>query len=151
MANTYTQLYAHVVFSVKGRSGQISADWKEDLYKYIGGIIKYRKQKLMVVGGMNDHIHLLVGFNPACTLSDLVRDIKAGSSKWINEKKLATGRFEWQTGYGAFTVGQSQVDKVVKYILNQEEHHRKKTFREEYLEFLKAYQVEYNPDYVFDI
>ena len=151
MANTYTQLYVHVVFSVKVRSGQISTDWKEELYKYIGGIIKYRKQKLMVIGGMNDHIHLLIGFNPACTLSDLIRDIKSNSSKWINEKRLAMGRFEWQSGYGAFTIGQSQVGKVLKYILNQEEHHRKKTFREEYIEFLKAYQVDYNPDYVFDI
>ena len=105
----------------------------------------------MVIGGMNDHIHLLIGFNPACTLSDLIRDIKSNSSKWINEKRLAMGRFEWQSGYGAFTIGQSQVGKVLKYILNQEEHHRKKTFREEYIEFLKAYQVDYNPDYVFDI
>lgn len=150
MANTYTQLYAHVVFSVKGRSSQISNDWKEELYKYISGIIKYRKQKLMVIGGISDHIHLLIGFNPACTLSDLVRVIKSNSSKWINERRLAMGRFEWQTGYGAFTIGQSQVGRVVKYILNQEEHHSKKTFREEYIEFLKAYQVEYTPEYVFD-
>jgi putative transposase len=121
------------------------------LYKYIGGIIKYRRQKLMVIGGMNDHIHLLTGFSPACALSDLVRDIKAGSSKWINEKRLAIGRFEWQSGYGAFTIGQSQVNRIVKYILNQEEHHRVKTFKEEYLDFLNAYEVEYNPDYLFDI
>ena len=151
MANTYTQLYVHIVFSVKGRSSQISADWKEELYKYINGVTKYRKQKLMVIGGISNHIHLLIGFNPACPLSDLMREIKSNSSKWINEKRLATGRFEWQSGYGAFTIGQSQVDKVAKYILNQEEHHWTKTFREEYIEFLKAYKVDYNPDYVFDI
>lgn len=151
MANTYTQLYVHVVFSVKGRSGQISPHWKEELYKYISGIIKYKKQKLMVISGMRDHIHLLIGYNPACTLSDLVRDIKSGSSKWINEKRMAMGRFEWQSGYGAFTIGQSQVDRVINYIQNQEQHHGKKTFKEEYIDFLKAYKVEYNPDYLFDL
>jgi putative transposase len=109
-----------------------------------------KKQKPMVMNGVSDHIHMLVGFNPSCSISDLVRDIKANSSKWINEKRFAMGRFEWQTGFGAFTIGQSQVDRVAKYILNQEVHHRKKTFREEYIDFLKAYEVEYNPDYVFD-
>ena len=104
----------------------------------------------MVIGGMNDHIHLLIGFNPAYAISDLVREIKSSSSKWINEERLAMGKFEWQSGYGAFTIGQSQVDRVAKYILKQEEHHRKKTFKEEYIEFLKAYQIDYNPDYVFD-
>jgi putative transposase len=150
MANTYTQLYIHVVFSVKGRSRQISTDWKEELYRYISGIIKYRNQKLMIIGGMGDHIHILIGFHPACVLSDLVRDIKSNSSKWVNENRLATGRFEWQTGYGAFTIGQSQVDKVISYIKNQEAHHSNRTFHDEYLDFLKAYKVEYNPEYVFD-
>lgn len=151
MANTYTQLYVHIVFSVKGRSNQISPEWKEELYKYISGKITAKKQKPMVMNGVSDHIHILVGFNPSCSISDLVRDIKANSSKWINDKRFAMGKFEWQTGFGAFTIGQSQVDRVAKYILNQEVHHRKKTFREEYIDFLKAYQVEYNPDYVFDI
>lgn len=150
MANTYTQLYVHVVFSVKGRSCQISTDWKEELYRYISGIIKYRNQKLMIIGGMKDHIHILIGFHPACVLSDLVRDKKSNSSKWVNENRLATGRFEWQTGYGAFTIGQSQVDKIINYIKNQEAHHSKRTFRDEYLDFLKAYKVEYNLEYVFD-
>lgn len=104
----------------------------------------------MVINGMPDHLHLLIGFNPDCSLSDLVRDIKANSSKWINEKKLVLGKFEWQTGFGAFTVGQSQIQAVVSYILNQEEHHKKKTFRKEYIEFLKGYQIEFKKEYLFE-
>ncbi len=150
MANTYTQLYVHVVFAVKGRTNLISKKWKEELYKYITGIITNKNQKLMIINGMPDHIHLLIGFKPDCSLSDMVRDIKANSSKFINEKKLIPGKFEWQTGFGAFTVGQSQIEKVVNYILTQEEHHKKKTFREEYIEFLNAYQIDFKTEYIFD-
>jgi putative transposase len=150
MANTYTQLYAHVVFAVKGRDHVISPKWKENLFKYINGIITNKDQKLMVINGMPDHLHLLIGFNPDCRLSDLVRDIKANSSRWINENHFIAGRFEWQTGFGAFSIGQSQIDKTVKYILNQEEHHSRKTFKEEYIEFLIAYHVDYKQEYVFD-
>jgi len=150
MANTYTQLYAHVVFAVKGRGNLISNSWKEELYKYITGIITNKNQKLMIVNGMPDHIHLLAGFKPDCSLSDLVRDIKANSSKFINEKKWGLGKFEWQTGFGAFTIGQSQIDRVVNYILTQEEHHKKKTFREEYVEFLNAYKIDYKSEYIFE-
>jgi putative transposase len=150
MANTYTQLYVHIVFAVKGRTNLISRTWKEELYKYISGTITGKKQKLMAINGMPDHIHLLIGFNPDCTISDLVRDIKANASKWINDKGYAFGKFEWQSGFGAFTIGQSQIDRVFKYIANQEEHHKIKTFREEYIDFLKAYQVEFNIQYVFD-
>lgn len=148
MANTYTQLYAHIVFAVKGRTNLISSQWKDELYKYISGILSGKKQKLMAINGMNDHIHLLIGFKPDCSISDLIRDIKSNSSKWINEKGFFMGRFEWQSGFGAFTIGQSQIDRIYKYIENQEEHHRKKTFREEYIDFLKAYKVEYNLDYI---
>ena len=150
MANTYTQLYVHVVFAVKGRTNLISKKWKEELYKYITGIITNKNQKLMIINGMPDHIHLLIGFKPDCSLSDLVRDIKANSSKFINEKKFIPGNFEWQTGFGAFTVGQSQIEKVINYILTQEEHHKKKTFREEYIEFLNAYQIDFKTEYIFD-
>ena len=150
MANTYTQLYVHIVFAVKGRGNLVSHSWKEELYKYITGIITNKNQKLMIVNGMPDHIHLLVGFKPDCSLSDLVRDIKANSSKFINEKKWVPGKFEWQTGFGAFTIGQSQIDRVVNYILTQEDHHKKKTFREEYVEFLNAYKIEYKSEYIFD-
>ena len=150
MANTYTQLYTHVVFAVKGRSNLISKKWKETLYQYITGIITHKNQKLMVINGMPDHIHILISLKPDCVLSDLVRDIKANSSKWINENKFVLGKFEWQTGFGAFSVSQSQVQTVINYILNQEEHHKKKTFREEYIEFLNAYQIDFKKEYIFD-
>jgi len=150
MANTYTQLYIHIVFAVKGRANLISLKWKTKLYQYITGIITNKNQKLMIINGMLDHLHLLIGLKPDCNLSDLVRDIKANSSKWINENKLLAGNFEWQAGFGAFTVGQSQIQTAINYILNQEEHHRKKTFREEYIEFLNAYQIDYKMEYIFD-
>ncbi|MCB9308867.1 MAG: IS200/IS605 family transposase [Lewinellaceae bacterium] len=150
MPNTYTQLYVHVVFAVKGRANLISQSWKENLYQYITGIITNKNQKLMVINGMPDHLHILIGLKPDCNLSDLVRDIKANSSKWINENKWVVGKFEWQTGFGAFSVGQSQRLIVVNYILNQEEHHKKKTFKEEYIEFLTAYQIDFKPEYTFE-
>lgn len=150
MANTYTQLYFHIVFAVKGRSNYISEQWKDELYKYIAGIIANKNQKLMIVNGVPNHVHLLIGTKPNCNLSDLIRDIKANSSKWINEKKFTNFHFEWQTGFGAFTVSQSGVPKVIEYIKNQEEHHRKKTFKEEYVEFLKAYQIDFKDEYLFD-
>jgi putative transposase len=150
MPNTYTQLYVHVVVAVKGRANLISRSWKENLYQYITGIITNKNQKLMVINGMPDHLHILIGLRPDCNLSDLIRDIKANSSKWINENKWVAGKFEWQTGFGAFTVGQSQVQAVVKYILNQEEHHKKKTFRDEYIEFLTAYQIDFKTEYIFE-
>ena len=109
MANTYTQLYFHIVFAVKGRSNYISEQWKDELYKYISGIIANKDQKLMIVNGVPNHIHLLIGTKPNCNLSDLIRDIKANSAKWINEKKFTNFHFEWQTGFGAFTVSQSVV------------------------------------------
>jgi REP element-mobilizing transposase RayT len=139
-----------VVFAVKGRSNLISKKWKETLYQYITGIITHKNQKLMIINGMPDHIHILIGLKPDCVLSDLVRDIKANSSKWINENKFVLGKFEWQTGFGAFSVSQSQVQTVINYILNQEEHHKKKTFREEYIEFLNAYQIDFKKEYIFD-
>lgn len=150
MANTYTQLYFHIVFAVKGRNNFISNQWKDELYKYISGIIANKDQKLMIVNGMPNHVHLLIGTKPNCNLSDLIRDIKANSSKWINEKKFTNFHFEWQTGFGAFTVSQSGVPKAIEYIKNQEEHHRKKTFKEEYVEFLKAYQIDFKDEYLFD-
>ncbi len=151
MANTYTQLYVHVVFAVKGRANLIAHGRKEELYKYISGIISHKNQKTMIINGISDHIHLLIGLKPDSNLSDLIRDIKANSSKFINEKKWIEGKFEWQTGFGAFSVGQSQIEKVVQYIQNQEEHHRKKTFREEYVDFLKAYKIDYKTDYIFEV
>jgi len=149
MANTYTQLYFHVVFAVKGRSNLISVNWKDELYKYITGIVANKHQKLMIINGMPNHIHLLIGTKPNCNLSDLVRDIKTNSSKWINEKRFVNGKFEWQTGFGAFTLGQSQTPRIIDYIKNQEEHHKKQTFKEEYMSFLETYKIDFKSKYIF--
>jgi len=150
MADTYTQIYIHVIFTVQGRQNLISKQYKDELYKYITGIIQSKKQKVIVIGGMPDHIHILIGIKPDIALSDLVRDVKANSSKFINEKRWVVGKFSWQEGFGAFSYSQSQLDSIASYIKNQEKHHSKKTFREEYLELLKKFDVEYNPKYIFD-
>ena len=149
MANTYTQLYFHIVFAVKGRNNHISIKWKDELYKYITGIVSNKNQKMMIINGMPDHLHLLIGTKPNCNLSDLVRDIKANSSKWINEKHFVNRKFEWQTGFGAFTLGQSQLPKIINYIKQQEKHHKIKTFKEEYIDFLKAYEIDFKNKYIF--
>ena len=150
MANTYTQIYIHIVFAVKGRQSLIPESRKEELYKYITGIIKKRDQKMLAVNGMSDHIHILIGMKPTIALSDLVRDFKAGSSGFINEKKWLRGKFNWQEGFGAFSYSRSQVDTVIKYIMNQEQHHKKKTFKEEYIEFLKKFDLDYEEKYLFE-
>jgi putative transposase len=148
MANTYTQLYAHVVFAVKGRKCCIGHEWKNNLFQYITGIVTNKGQKIMSINGVGDHIHILIGFNPECAISSLIRDIKANSSRWINREKLINSRFEWQKGFGAFTIGQSQVGRVANYIENQEKHHQKKSFGEEYIAFLKAYEIDYDPKFL---
>jgi len=150
MANTYTQIFIHVIFAVKGRMNLIPKDKKDEMYGYIGGIVNNKSHKLYVVNGMPDHVHLLFGFNPSESLSDLVKEIKRNSSKFINENKWFVGKFEWQHGYGAFSCSKSHVDKVFNYIRNQEEHHKKTTFREEYIAFLKKYEVEYDERYIFE-
>lgn len=150
MANTYTQIYIQIVFAVKGRQNLISKENREELHRYITGIVSNRKQKLFAVFAMPDHIHLLISINPTLSVSDLVRDIKAGTSKFINDKKWINGKFNWQEGYGAFSYSRSSVDSVIKYILNQEEHHSKKTFREEYLELMEKFEIAYDPKYVFE-
>ena len=150
MANTYTQIYFHIVFAVKGRNNIILSKWKVELYKYISGIISNKNQKLFTINGMPNHIHLLIGTKPNCNLSDLIRDIKSNSSKWINEKQFTNGKFEWQTGFGAFSIGQSQLPKIINYIKKQEEHHRTKTFKEEYINFLNAYDIDYKTEYIFN-
>jgi REP element-mobilizing transposase RayT len=150
MANTYSQIYIHIVFAVKGRQNLISKNWNDELYKYITGIITNEKQKLIVINGMPDHIHILVGLKPDKSLSDLVRDIKANSSRFINEKKWINGKFEWQTGFGAFLYNHSQLTNVINYIQNQENHHKEKTFKEEYVEFLESFDVDYKNEYLFE-
>jgi len=150
MANTYTQIYIQIVFAVKGRRSLIPKNRKEELHKYIAGIIKKRNQKPLAIHCMPDHAHVLVGLKPTIAISDLVRDIKAGSSGFINEMNWIKQKFNWQEGFGAFSYGHSQLDRIIRYINNQEEHHRKRTFREEYHEFLARFHVDYNEQYLFD-
>ena len=149
MSNTYTQIYIHIVFAVKGRRNLIPKEYKTELHGYIMGIIKNKKQTVIQINSMPDHIHILVGITPDTTVSGLVRDIKANSSKFINQKRWVIGRFEWQVGFGAFSYSRSQLDDLVKYIKNQEKHHMRKTFREEYLEILKRFNVNYDERYIF--
>lgn len=150
MANTYSQIYIQIVFAVKGRDNLIASRWKQELYKYITGIITNEGQKLNAINGMPDHVHILVGLKPTKALSELVRDIKANSSRFMNDNQWVLGKFEWQEGFGAFSYSHSQIPNVVKYIENQEEHHKVKTFRDEYLEFLKLYDVDFKHEYVFE-
>lgn len=149
MANTYTQIHLHLIFAVKYRTGIIQSTWKDELYKYITGIIQSNNHKLLIINGMPDHIHILVGIRPNQSVSELLQDIKGSSSKWINEKGFVKGKFEWQEGFGAFSYGKSQIKDVIKYIEKQEEHHKRRTFREEYLAFLDAFEVEYDEKYIF--
>jgi putative transposase len=149
MANTYTQIQIHFVFAVKFRHGIIQSKWKEDLYKYIAGIIQNNNHKLLAINGMPDHIHILIGLRPAQSISDLMKEVKQSSSKWINDNKLINGHFEWQEGYGAFSYSKSQINQVINYIQNQELHHKKKTFEEEYLDFLEKFEIDYDEKFIF--
>jgi len=135
MAGTYSQIYIQVVFAVKGRENLIHKSWRDELHKYISGIITAKQQKSIIVNGVSDHVHCFIGLKPGMAISDLVRDIKNNSSKFINEKGFVKGKFQWQEGYGAFSYAYSQIEKVYNYILNQETHHQKKTFKNEYLDF----------------
>lgn len=150
MANTYSQIYIHAVFAVKSRENLFYKPWRDEIFKYISGIIKEKEQKPIIVNGVEDHVHLFIGMKPVICLADLMRDIKNNSSKFINDKKYIKGRFSWQKGYGAFSYSHSQLDSVYQYILNQEEHHHKKTFKEEYLGLLHKFEIEHDEKYVFD-
>lgn len=148
-AGSFTQLYIHIVFAVKYRKNSISFIWEDDLYKYITGIIKKQGQSLLAINGMPDHIHIFIRMRPTCCISDLVREIKKASNAWINENKLVPGKFEWQGGYGAFSYSYSSVDNVINYILKQKEHHLKRKFKEEYIQLLKEFDIDYKEDYLF--
>jgi REP element-mobilizing transposase RayT len=150
MANTYSQIYLQVVFAVKGRKSLIQNEWKDELYKYICGVVNGKKEKVYAIGGVADHIHILLSVKPNILLSDLVRDIKCNSSKWINERQYVDGKFQWQQGFGAFSYTHWHLDTVINYINNQEEHHKKKSFRDEYLEFLEQFYIEYDEKYLFE-
>lgn len=150
MAGTYSQIFIQIVFAVKGRENLIADSWKEELFKYISGIITKKGHKSIIFNGVKDHIHIFVGLKPSMSISDLVRDIKNNSSNFINEKKYVKGKFSWQEGFGAFSYSNSQVEIVYQYILNQEKHHIKTTFKEEYHEFLNEFKIDYDEKYLFD-
>ncbi len=150
MAGTFSQIYIQIVFAVKGRENLIGKEWKIEVNKYIAGIIKGKEQKSIIVNGMPDHIHVFVGLKPSMRISDLARDIKNNSSNFINDNKFSLKKFSWQEGYGAFSYSHSQIETVYNYILNQEKHHKRKTFREEYFDFLKKFEIEFDEKYLFD-
>ena len=149
MANTYTQIHIQFVFAVKSRTALIHNSWKDELYKYITGIVQNNGHKMICINGMPDHIHIFIGLRPNQAISKLMQDVKANSFRWINEKRFCKSKFEWQAGYGAFSYGKSQVESVISYIKNQEKHHAKKSFQEEYLEFLKKFEIEFDEKYTF--
>ncbi len=150
MANTYTQCYFHLVFAIKNRDALIKKEWKDQLEMYITGIVQNNKHKLLAIGSMPDHIHIFIGYNVNQLVPDLVEQIKTSTNSWIKEQNLSKFKFEWQKGYGAFTHSRSQLDAVVNYILKQDEHHRQKSFRDEYLEILHKNDVEFKNEYLFD-
>lgn len=149
MANTYTQLYIQFVFAVQNRRSLIKPEWEEELYKYITGIIQNKSHKMIAINGMPDHLHLFIGFEPVDHMSELIKVVKGESTKWIKEQGYTNGSFNWQSGYGAFSYSRSHIDRVYHYIKNQKEHHRQKTFREEYIKLLKKFDVDYDERYIF--
>lgn len=149
MAGTFSQIYIQVVFAVKGGQNLIHPSWEEELYKYIMGIVRNKDQKMIAINGMPDHIHFLIGMKPSACLSDIVREVKKSSDDFIREREFTKYRFQWQEGYGAFSYSHSSLDSVVNYILNQKEHHKRKSFREEYHDFLKRFEIEFKDEYLF--
>ena len=150
MAGTFSQIYIQYVFSVKGRDNMLQNPWRDEVFKYIAGIIKGKNQKPIIVNGVTDHVHIFIGLKPVISISDLVRDIKNNSSNFINSQKFTKGKFFWQEGYGAFSYSHSQIENVYRYIMNQEEHHKKKTFKDEYIEILQKFEIDYDEKYLFE-
>ncbi|NNE28610.1 MAG: IS200/IS605 family transposase [Saprospiraceae bacterium] len=150
MANSYSKIYIHLILVVKNRASFIQKAWKEELFKYITGIVQNKGHKLVAIGGVADHIHILIGLNVNEKISDLVKAIKNATNGWINDRNLTSSKFYWQQGYGAFSHSHGNLDTVAKYVLKQEEHHRKKTFKEEYKNLLKEFEVEYKEEYLFE-
>ena len=150
MAATYSQIYIQIVFAVQGRRSLIQPEWEEHLYRYITGIITNKGQKLLAINGIPDHIHILIGMKPSCSLSDLVREIKRSSNEFIRLNGFCPEHFNWQEGFGAFSTSDSHLDRVIKYIHRQKSHHKVRSFKDEYIEQLKAYHVSYSNEYLFD-
>ena len=149
MSNTYSHISIQAVFAVKGRENLIGDKWRHSLHEYIAGIIR-KEAMTLAVGGWKDHIHIFFGLPPTVNISNLIQKVKANSSRWINEQKFVNGKFQWQQGYGAFSYSRSQRDVVIKYVMNQEQHHKTKTFREEYLDMLNKFAIVYEPKYLFE-
>ncbi|HJZ83154.1 MAG TPA: IS200/IS605 family transposase [Pyrinomonadaceae bacterium] len=150
MANTFSQIYIQTVFAVSERQSLIKPEFKEDLYKYITGIVRNQGQKLIAINGMADHVHILIGLKPAMALADLVREIKADSTSFVNEQQFVHGRFSWQESYGAFSYGHSQLDTIIRYIQNQERHHQRRSFKDEYMTLLRKFDIAFDDKYVFE-
>jgi len=150
MANTYTQINIHAIFAVKGRQNLLSEKYRYDLFRYISGILKNMGQYPLAVNGYKDHVHILFELHPTSCLSDIMRDVKSNSSKWINENKFIVGKFSWQEGYGGFSYSHTQRDNVINYILDQEKHHSMHSFKDEYMELLRIFQIEFKDEYVFE-
>ena len=149
MANTYTQLHIQLVFAVKYRAALIQKEWKKRLHQYITGIIQKNEHKMLQVNSMPDHIHVFIGMRPNQSISSLVQNVKSESTKWIKENKFCKSTFAWQEGFGAFSYSKSHVERVIRYIQNQEAHHKKETFLDEYRRMLKAFEIEYDERYIF--
>lgn len=150
MADVFSQIYTHVVFSPKHRAALILPEWEDRLYRYITGIVQDKGHKMLAIGGMPDHIHFFIGQKPAEAISDLVREVKKRTNDFVKTERLSPFSFDWQNGYGVFSHSRSQIDDVCKYILNQKEHHRKKTFREEFLKFCDDFEIDMGKKQVFD-
>jgi putative transposase len=150
MPGTFSQIYIQVIFAVQNRDGLIDGSWEERLYQYITGIVQNKEQKMIAINGVTNHIHLFIGIKPNCCLSDLVREIKKSSNDFIKENRFTKSKFNWQEGYGAFSYSHSQIDAVYKYVMNQKEHHKKVTFKDEYIDFLKKFNVAFDEKYLFD-
>lgn len=150
MANTFSQIYLQFIFAVKHRQSLIPKEYKEELHKYITGLAQHRKAKMLAIHCMPDHAHIFVGFKPTILISDFVKEIKVESNEFINNKKWTNGKFNWQEGYGVFSYSHSHVDTVAKYVMNQEKRHQKKSFKEEYLEFLEKFHVPFEERFLFE-
>ena len=150
MADTFSQIYIQIVFAVQNRKALIRREWEEELYKYITGTIQNKGQKMLAINGTSNHIHFFMGIKPTCCISDLIREVKKASNIFVNEKQFTPFKFQWQEGFGAFSYGHSQLTDVIQYIEKQKEHHKKKTFREEYLAFLKAFEIDFKDEYLFE-
>jgi REP element-mobilizing transposase RayT len=148
--STYSQIYIQIVFAVKGRINRIDPTWEEELYKYISGYIRNMNQKLLAINGTTNHLHIFIGMKPSCCLSDFVRELKKSSNAFIKEKKLCKYDFNWQEGFGAFSYSRSHIENVINYIKNQKEHHKTQTLKNEFLDYLSEYNIDYDHKYLPD-